>query len=107
MLEKNIFEVYGVHLKEYDRELYYQFIYFPAEMISCFDLVIKSLFEKLFVENSHTESDRLDREARKDRLMTGVKYLDELTEVKNLGPKNINRLISFRSIVIRVSEVYP
>lgn len=37
----------------------------------------------------------------------GIKYLDELTEVKNLGPKNINRLICFRGIVIRTSEVYP
>ena len=39
--------------------------------------------------------------------MMGIKYLDELTEVKNLGPKNINRLICFRGIVIRASEVYP
>lgn len=39
--------------------------------------------------------------------MMGIKYLDELTEVKNLGPKNINRLICFRGIVIRTSEVYP
>ena len=26
----DIFEVEGVHLKEFDREIYYQFIYFPA-----------------------------------------------------------------------------
>lgn len=39
--------------------------------------------------------------------MMGIKYLDELTDVKNLGPKNINRLICFRGIVIRASEVYP
>ena len=30
MMERNIFEVQGTHLKEYDRELYFQFIYFPA-----------------------------------------------------------------------------
>ena len=39
--------------------------------------------------------------------MSGIRDLDELTEVKNLGPKSINRLISFRGIVIRTSEVYP
>ncbi len=76
-------------------------------MISCFDFVLKSLYERFFVENSHSETEKADREARRDKLMMGIKYLDELTEVKNLGPKNINRLICFRGIVIRASEVYP
>ena len=26
----DIFEIEGIHLKEFDRETYYQFIYFPA-----------------------------------------------------------------------------
>jgi hypothetical protein len=30
LLESTIFEVQGTHLKDYDRELYYQFIYFPV-----------------------------------------------------------------------------
>ena len=30
LTEGYIFEVQGRHLKEHDRELYYQFIYFPA-----------------------------------------------------------------------------
>jgi DNA replicative helicase MCM subunit Mcm2 (Cdc46/Mcm family) len=45
----DIFEVQGTHLKEFDREVYYQFIYFPAEMISCFDFVLKNLYEKYFI----------------------------------------------------------
>lgn len=47
------------------------------------------------------------RELRRDKLMMGIKYLGEPTDVKNLGPKNINHLISIRGIVIRSSEVYP
>lgn len=39
--------------------------------------------------------------------MIGIKHIDELTDVKSLGPKNINRLICIRGIVIRTSEVYP
>lgn len=47
----DVFEVKGTHLKEYNQEIYYQFIYFPAEMISCFDLVLKSLYETFFINN--------------------------------------------------------
>lgn len=96
-----------MHLKDFDRELYYQFIYFPAEMISFFDHVLKNLYERFFIENSHSESERQEREQRKERLMIGIKHIDELTDVKSLGPKNINRLICIRGIVIRTSEVYP
>lgn len=76
-------------------------------MISCFDYVLKSLYERFFVENSHSESEKAMRELRRDKLMMGIKYLGEPTDVKSLGPKNINRLISIRGIVIRSSEVYP
>ena len=44
---------------------------------------------------------------RRDKLMMGIKYLDEITEVKNFNPKNINRLICFRGIIIRASEIDP
>ncbi len=37
LYEANVFIVQGKHIKEFDRELYHQFIYFPAEMISIFD----------------------------------------------------------------------
>jgi hypothetical protein len=43
-------EVQALHLKEFDKEMYYQLIYFPAEMISQFDWAIKSLYERMFVE---------------------------------------------------------
>jgi len=76
-------------------------------MISCFDFVLKSLYEKFFIENSNNELEKTERSERRDKLMMGIKYLDEITEVKNMGPKNINRLICFRGIVIRSSEVYP
>lgn len=105
--EECIFEVNGKHIKEHDRELYYQFIYFPAEMISCFDAVIKTLYDRFFVENSHSESERAERLVRMEQLMMGIKHLDDLSQVKDLGPQNINRLISVKGIVIRASEVYP
>lgn len=50
-MESNIFEVDGRHIKDFDKELYLQFIFFPAEMICCFDDVIKDLYEKNFIES--------------------------------------------------------
>lgn len=58
ILEKTVYEVQGTHLKEFDQEIYYQFIYFPAEMISCFDFVLKSLYDKYFVEPETDASKR-------------------------------------------------
>ena len=106
-MESTIFEVQGTHLKDFDRELYYQFIYFPVEMISFFDFVLKNLYERCFIENSHSELNKSEREQRRDKLQVGIKHLHEITDLKSLGPKNINRLISVRGIVIRASEVYP
>ncbi len=39
--------------------------------------------------------------------MMGIKNLDEITHLRSLTPKDINKLIGFRGIVIRCSEYYP
>jgi DNA replication licensing factor MCM4 len=39
--------------------------------------------------------------------MMGIKYLDEISYIRNLTPKDINKLICFRGIIIRCSEIYP
>jgi DNA replication licensing factor MCM4 len=44
---------------------------------------------------------------KKDKLMVGITDLDEETILRNLSPKQINRLISFRGIVIRCSDIHP
>jgi len=45
-------------------------------MISCFDFVLKSLYEKFFIENSNNELEKTERSERRDKLMMGIKYLD-------------------------------
>lgn len=41
--------------------------------------------------------------------MVGITHLDdeEINIMRNLTPKEINRLVSFKGIVIRCSEIYP
>lgn len=107
--ESVIFEVEGKHLREFDRELYLQFIYYPAEMISIFDMVLKNLFGRYFVEPETIDSEKTVKEIRQAAIMVGIKGLHEedVLCVRELGPKNIGKLIMIRAIVIRMSEVYP
>lgn len=93
----------------FDREMYFQFIYFPAEMISSFDETIKSMFQRMFIDTissaSHEEMLRL--RTRREKLMVGITDLDESLILRELSPKHVNRLISFQGIVIRVSDIHP
>lgn len=45
-------------------------------MIYFFDYVLKNLYERFFIENSHSETEKGDREQRKEKLMIGIKQLD-------------------------------
>jgi DNA replication licensing factor MCM4 len=107
--EGSCFEVDGRHIKEFDRELYLQFVYFPAEMISCFDDVLKALFEKYFIEPETDIPTKASRIHRRHKLMMNIRHLDEeeLICMKDLRPCMIGRLVFLRGIVIRSSDLYP
>lgn len=72
-------------------------------MISCFDYVLKSLYEKYFINDEIEEIRIHERLSKKEKLMIGITRLDEITFMRNLTPKDINKLICFRGIVIRCS----
>lgn len=87
--------------------MYYQFIYFPAEMISCFDLTIKNMFQKMYID-LETDPSKIEKlNERRDKLMIGISSLDEVSILRNLSHKDINRLVSFKGIVIRCSDLQP
>ena len=104
-----LFIVDGRHIKEFDRELYLQFVFYPAEMISCFDDVVKALYEKYFVEPETDPYTRSRRQNKKPKLMMEIKHLDEeeLVCMKDLRPAMIGRMVFLRGIVIRSSDIYP
>lgn len=108
-MEKHAFEVDGRHIKEFDKELYLQFNFFPAEMICCFDDVIKELYEKYFIEPETDPYTRSVKRNKQSSLMMEIKHLDEEEQVfmKNLRPNMIGRLVFLRGIVIRSSDIYP
>ena len=104
-----MFEVEGKHLKEFDKELYLQLVYFPAEMISCFDQVIRDLYERYFIEPETNEKTKQEKTVKNASILMGIKGMheEERISVKDLGPMNIGRLVVMRAIVVRVSEIFP
>lgn len=108
-MEKQIFEVDGRHIKEFDKELYLQFNFFPAEMVCCFDDVIRALYEKYFIEPETDHYTRTIKKNKQSELMMEIKHLDEEEQLcmKDLRPNFIGRLVFLRGIVIRSSDIYP
>ncbi len=77
-------------------------------MISFFDDVIKDLYHKRFIQNSNLDDNDLKMKIdKRDRMMVGIKKMNEVTFMRNLSPKHINRLICFRGIVVRSSDIFP
>lgn len=75
ILESSIFSVSAKHLKEFDKDLYFKFIYFPAEMIMCFDDVIKSMFEKMCMTDDLEPEQVVEKQGKRDRIMVAIKNL--------------------------------
>lgn len=107
--QNNIFQVEGRHIKEFDKELYLQLNYFPAEMISCFDQVIKEIYEKYFIEPETDITSKRYKKIKKGCIMMGITNLDqeENVQVKQLGPRFIGRLVNIKGIIIRSSDIIP
>jgi hypothetical protein len=64
-------------------------------MISLFDLVIKDLYQKYFIEPETEPNTRQHKTHQKDRLMMSLKGLhsDDKGCVKDLGPTHIGKLV--------------
>lgn len=64
---------------------------------------------QFFINGEMDENVAQQRTIKKDRLMMGITNLekDEISIMRNLSPKDINRLVCLRGIVIRCSEIYP
>lgn len=102
-----VLEVEAMHIKQFDREMYFQFIYFPVEMISFFDHLAKQMYARMFVEPETDPAELLRRQQKRDRLMVSIVGLEKVSVLRELTTREVNRLISFRGIVIRCSDLYP
>lgn len=105
--ERVTFRINASHLMEYDREMYYQLIYFPAEMISCFDMALKNVFQQLYTAYEPEPKNQVRYRERMENMMIEIECLNDVSTMRGLNHDFINRLISFKGIVIRTSEIQP
>lgn len=88
------------HLLEFQENLYWQLITFPADIIACFDKSLNDIYKDYFL-NDH------ERVTFDKSIYTQIVNLLEISKVRDLKPDNINRLIAIKGIVIRTSDIYP
>ena len=85
--------------------MYHQLIYFPVEMICCFDTVLRNLYEQYFIEPETINETLAIKAKRRDDIKIGLINLINPNKimVKDLSPKKLGKLMAIRGLVIRVS----
>ena len=86
------------HLLQYDTMLYWQLINYPTEMIPIMDSVTNTVYNEM-----------IEKKEDKGKGVIQVRFtnLKAKSRIRDLGPENIDKLISITGIVIRTSEIIP
>ena len=95
--EVYVLDLDAQHLYHYSPTLYQQLIHFPSEVIPYFDNVVNMEYRKNFNPNFDLliQVRPFNLRARHGKRM------------RELGPNDIDKLISMKGIVIRVSDIIP
>lgn len=89
------------HIFEFDRDLYYKLIYFPAETILYFDRIINEFYQKDLVRD-------ISRGIGHDHTFQArIKNLKDRVSMRELKPKDINHLITIQGVVTKTSSIFP
>jgi DNA replication licensing factor MCM4 len=94
-----ILNIDGTHLYGFDRQLYYQIINFPTEMIPVMDVTANALYHELFINTSDSRPNNY--------IQIRINNLISKSRIRDLGPNDIDKLICISGLVIRNSEIVP
>ena len=98
-----ILNIDSEHINKYDEMLYWQMINFPTEMIPMMDSTVTEVYKELIKIKY--------KDLEKDDFQTNIRVricnLTKKSRIRDLGPDDIDKLISISGIVIRTSEVVP
>ncbi len=94
-----ILNIDGTHLYNYDKQLYYQIINFPTEMIPVMDVTANALYQELFINSSESKPNNY--------IQIRIINLIGKSRMRDLGPNDIDKLICISGLVIRNSEIIP
>lgn len=84
----------GQHLHQFDKLLYNQLIFFPAEVIQIFDKVTQTVFRDRFAESEVQVQ-------QANHILVAIVNIRHSSHLRDLRPKHINRLVSIKCIIIR------
>lgn len=93
--DNNSLLIDGDHIFQYEKQLYYQLVHFPGEIIPLFDKVTNQLVEEKFNRTVI------------NMIQVGIVNLKNTHKMRELNPKDVNHLVQIKGIVIRCSDVYP
>ncbi|EPS44070.1 hypothetical protein H072_1953 [Dactylellina haptotyla CBS 200.50] len=87
------------------KKFYHQLINYPAEIIPLMDQVTKDEMKALYIQESATEDQLADFE----KLMYRVRpfNLEKLSNMRELNPNDIDKIVSIKGLVIRTTPVIP
>ena len=98
-----ILNIDSEHINKYDEMLYWQMINFPTEMIPMMDSTVTEVYKDLIKLKF--------KDVEKDEFQVNIRVricnLTKKSRIRDLGPDDIDKLISISGIVIRTSEVIP
>lgn len=94
-----ILNVDATHIYTFDKSLYLQIINFPSEMIPIMDNVANTLFAELFSSNPDSKPNSY--------IQVIIINLIKQSRIRDLGPDDIDKLISITGLTIRTSEIIP
>ena len=98
-----ILNIDSEHINKFDEMLYWQMINFPTEMIPMMDSTVTEVYKDLISQRY--------KDANKEELQVNIRVricnLTKKSRIRDLGPDDIDKLISISGIVIRTSEVIP
>ena len=98
-----ILNIDSEHINKYDEMLYWQMINFPTEMIPMMDSTVTEVYKELIkLKYKDVEKDEFQVNIR-----VRICNLTKKSRIRDLGPDDIDKLISISGIVIRTSEVNP
>ena len=95
-----ILNIDGKHLETFDKLFYSQLINFPTEMIPLMDNGVTDVYKEIAKDMKiDDKSDNI--------IQVRISDLSKQSRIRDLGPDDIDRLISITGIVIRTSEIIP
>ncbi len=94
-----ILNIDASHIHSFDKSLYSQLINFPSEMIPIMDNVANAVYGELFSNTAEVRP--------QSYIQVVIQNLVKQSRIRDLGPEDIDKLVSITGLTIRTSEIIP